>query len=59
MRLGDSDSWCVIFVLYAKTDKNKMAAFAAGVAAGAAYIACFFCCKGIQECMERRKIGKR
>lgn len=35
-----------------------MAAFAAGIAAGAAYIGCFFCCKGIQECMERRKLGK-
>lgn len=38
---------------------KNMAAFAAGIAAGAAYIGCFFCCKGIQECMERQKTGEK
>lgn len=36
-----------------------MTALAAGLAAGAAYVGCFFCCKGIQECIEIRKEGKQ
>lgn len=36
-----------------------MAALAAGLVAGAAYVGCFFCCKGIQVYLERKKEGKR
>lgn len=32
-----------------------MSALLAGLIAGAAYIGCVFCCKGVQECQERKQ----